>query len=117
MLIQPIDYLLVGWFVLAALTSAYVAFDQFANIPETSVMKWGVHPCDALYGTPLTAALCPRRQGAPSWRARTVYRATLETGCGQYDSLCCRRRDRNHSRGGHHCVLRPTDVDSEPPPG
>ena len=41
MLIQPIDYLLVGWFVLAALSTAYVAFDQFANNPEPSVMKWG----------------------------------------------------------------------------
>jgi manganese oxidase len=41
MLIQPIDYFLVVWFALAALSSAYVAYDQFKNNPEPAVMKWG----------------------------------------------------------------------------
>lgn len=41
MLIQPIDYFLVGWFVLAGLCTAYVAYDQFKNNPEPVVMKWG----------------------------------------------------------------------------
>jgi hypothetical protein len=41
MLIQPVDYLLVIWFILAALSTAYVAWDQFARgNPEPSVMKW-----------------------------------------------------------------------------
>ncbi len=41
MLIQPIDYFLVAWFSVAALSTAYVAWDQFRNNPEPAVMKWG----------------------------------------------------------------------------
>jgi len=40
-IIQPIDYLLVAWFLLAAVSTAYVARDQFRNNPEPTVMKWG----------------------------------------------------------------------------
>jgi len=40
-IIQPIDYLLVAWFLLAAASTAYVAWDQFRNNPEPTVMKWG----------------------------------------------------------------------------
>ncbi|APO68077.1 multicopper oxidase domain-containing protein [Rhizobium gallicum] len=41
MFIQPVDYLLFAWFILAALSTAYVAWDQFRNNPEPAVMKWG----------------------------------------------------------------------------
>ena len=41
MVAQPIDYFLLAWFVLAALSTAYVAWDQFKNNPEPVVMKWG----------------------------------------------------------------------------
>jgi FtsP/CotA-like multicopper oxidase with cupredoxin domain len=41
LLIQPIDYLLVAWFVLAAASTLYVAIDQYRNNPESVVMKWG----------------------------------------------------------------------------
>jgi FtsP/CotA-like multicopper oxidase with cupredoxin domain len=41
MLIQPIDYFLVAWFILVAISTAWVAFDQFRNNPEPAVMKWG----------------------------------------------------------------------------
>src|SRR4051794_37232692 len=41
MIIQPYDYFLIAWFVLAALSTAYVAVDQFLNNPEPAVMKWG----------------------------------------------------------------------------
>lgn len=41
MIIQPIDYALILWFVLAGLSTAYVAWDQFRNNPEPKVMKWG----------------------------------------------------------------------------
>jgi FtsP/CotA-like multicopper oxidase with cupredoxin domain len=42
MLIQPIDYCLLVWFILAALSTAYVAWDQFGRgNPEPTVMKWG----------------------------------------------------------------------------
>jgi FtsP/CotA-like multicopper oxidase with cupredoxin domain len=41
MFIQPVDYFLVVWFILAAASTAYVAWDQFRNNPEPVVMKWG----------------------------------------------------------------------------
>ncbi|MDX8517354.1 DUF4396 domain-containing protein [Mesorhizobium dulcispinae] len=41
MLIQPIDYFLLAWFVLAAASTLYVGFDQYRNNPEPVVMKWG----------------------------------------------------------------------------
>ncbi|RWF53584.1 MAG: DUF4396 domain-containing protein [Mesorhizobium sp.] len=41
MFVQPVDYFLAVWFVLAALSTAYVAWDQFRNNPEPVVMKWG----------------------------------------------------------------------------
>src|SRR3979409_2000974 len=39
MIVQPIDYLLVAWFALAVLSTAYVAGDQFRNNPEPTVMR------------------------------------------------------------------------------
>ena len=39
MIIQPIDTFLLVWFVLAELSTAYVAYDQFKNNPEPAVMK------------------------------------------------------------------------------
>jgi FtsP/CotA-like multicopper oxidase with cupredoxin domain len=39
MLIQPIDYALLVWFTLAALSAAYVAYDQWFHNPEPSVMR------------------------------------------------------------------------------
>src|SRR6266576_5776232 len=41
MLIRPVDYFLVFWFVLATASTAYVAWDQYRNNPEPTVMKWG----------------------------------------------------------------------------
>lgn len=41
MFIQPIDYFLAFWFVLAAASTLYVGFDQYRNNPEPVVMKWG----------------------------------------------------------------------------
>jgi hypothetical protein len=40
MFVQPIDYILAGCFMLAALSTAYVAWDQFRNNSEPAVMKW-----------------------------------------------------------------------------
>ena len=36
-----IDLILLGWFVLTALSVAYVAWDAYRNNPELKVMKWG----------------------------------------------------------------------------
>ena len=41
MIVQPIDVALMIWFALAALSTAYVAYDQFRHNPEPLVMKWG----------------------------------------------------------------------------
>jgi hypothetical protein len=41
MLLQPIDYFLLVWFVIAGLSTLYVGIDQYRNNPEPVVMKWG----------------------------------------------------------------------------
>jgi len=41
MIALPYDYFLIAWFILAAASTAYVAFDQFNGNPEPTVMKWG----------------------------------------------------------------------------
>jgi hypothetical protein len=41
MIAQPYDYFLIAWFMLAGLSTAYVAIDQFRNNPKPIVMKWG----------------------------------------------------------------------------
>ena len=41
MLIQPVDYFLLAWFVLALGSALYVGWDQYSNNPEPVVMKWG----------------------------------------------------------------------------
>lgn len=41
MLIQPIDIFVYAWLVVAVLSAAYVAWDQFSGNPEPAVMKWG----------------------------------------------------------------------------
>ncbi len=41
MFIQPIDYFLLVWFLLAFACALYVAVDQYRHNPEPPVMKWG----------------------------------------------------------------------------
>jgi len=41
MFIQPIDYALAAWFVLALAATLYVGIDQYRGNPEPPVMKWG----------------------------------------------------------------------------
>ncbi len=41
MILQPIDFLVYAWLVVAVLSALYVAYDQFQNNPEAPVMKWG----------------------------------------------------------------------------
>jgi FtsP/CotA-like multicopper oxidase with cupredoxin domain len=40
-ILQPIDFIVYAWLVVAALSAAYVAYDQFRDNPEAPVMKWG----------------------------------------------------------------------------
>ena len=56
MFVQPVDFLLAAWFVIAALSTAYVALDQFKHNPEPAVMKWGFILV-TLYLGPVGAAL------------------------------------------------------------
>src|SRR5881396_3652702 len=41
MLIQPIDIFVYACLMIAVLSAAYVAWDQFTGNPEAAVMKWG----------------------------------------------------------------------------
>ena len=41
MLIQPYDIFVYAWLMIAVLSAAYVAWDQFRGNPEPAVMKWG----------------------------------------------------------------------------
>lgn len=41
MILQPFDVVVIAWLVLAILSAAYVAGDQFRGNPEPAVMKWG----------------------------------------------------------------------------
>ncbi|HEY3134088.1 MAG TPA: DUF4396 domain-containing protein [Gemmatimonadaceae bacterium] len=41
MILQPIDFVVYAWLAIAVLSAAYVAYDQFRNNPEATVMKWG----------------------------------------------------------------------------
>src|SRR3954464_5128482 len=41
MFVQPIDLFVGLWLVVALLSTAYVAWDQFSGNPEAPVMKWG----------------------------------------------------------------------------
>ena len=41
MILQPIDYVVYAWLIIAVISAAYVAFDQFRSNPEPAVMKWG----------------------------------------------------------------------------
>ena len=41
MILQPIDYVVYVWLILALLSALYVGIDQFRHNPEATVMKWG----------------------------------------------------------------------------
>jgi hypothetical protein len=41
MILQPIDFVVYAWLLVALISAGYVAYDQFRNNPEARVMKWG----------------------------------------------------------------------------
>jgi FtsP/CotA-like multicopper oxidase with cupredoxin domain len=41
MIIQPIDFVVYAWLIIAIASAMYVAYDQFRYNPEAPVMKWG----------------------------------------------------------------------------
>src|ERR1700716_145365 len=104
LLIQPIDYFLVAWFVLAAASTLYVGIDQYRNNPEPVVMKWGFILVTLYNGATRTTALCPRRQGAAARHSRRVRQAFMEARHRFDHPLCFRRRHWYHPCGCDHCI-------------
>ena len=82
MIAMPYDYFLVGWFVLAALSTAYVACDQYREQSRARRDEVGLHPRHALHGSDRPAALRHGRQGAAAGRARGVRRPLWKQGVG-----------------------------------
>ena len=41
MILQPIDFVVYAWLIIAVFSAFYVAYDQFRHNPEARVMKWG----------------------------------------------------------------------------
>jgi FtsP/CotA-like multicopper oxidase with cupredoxin domain len=41
MILQPIDFVVYAWLIVAVSSAIYVAYDQFRHNPEAPVMKWG----------------------------------------------------------------------------
>jgi hypothetical protein len=63
-----LDAVLIGWFVLTAISVAYVAWDAFTRNPELRVMKWG-WLLVTLYGGPIMAAAAiTTALGLPMWQ-------------------------------------------------
>jgi FtsP/CotA-like multicopper oxidase with cupredoxin domain len=65
MLMQPIDIFVYAWLVVASLSAAYVAWDQFHGNPEPVVMKWGF-VLVTLYMGPIGALLYVMADKEPS---------------------------------------------------
>lgn len=81
MLIHPIDYALAAWFIVAAGCTLYVAFDQFRNNPEPTVMKWGFILV-TLYLGPLGLLLYVLADKAPRPGEHEEFTSPLEQGVG-----------------------------------
>src|SRR4051794_27557859 len=77
MIAMPYDYFLMAWFALAAASTAYVAYDQFANNPEPTVMKWGFILV-TLYMGPFGLLV--------SWPTRSPVRANMRSSHHLYGS-------------------------------
>jgi hypothetical protein len=87
MLIQPIDFFLAAWFVVAAFSTVYVAWDQFNNNPEPVVMKWGFILV-TLYMGPLGLLLYVLADKEPRPRGHERFTAPLwKQGGGLDDPL------------------------------
>ncbi len=71
--VSAIDALLYAWFVLAALSTAYVAWDNFVKKnPEETVMKWR-WVLITLYMGPVALALYVMADKEPAGDARGVH--------------------------------------------
>lgn len=66
MTIQPIDYALVVWFILAGLLIGYLAWDQLCNNHKSRAKRWGVVLSAVCIG-PLALAFALGVAGPASW--------------------------------------------------
>lgn len=76
MFLQPIDYFLAAWFLLAAGSTLYVGIDQYRNNPEPAVMKWGFILV-TLYTGPLGLLLYVLADKEPRRGEHEAYNAPL----------------------------------------
>ena len=77
-----LDTVLIVWFVLTALSVAYVAWDAFTRNPELKVMKWG-WLLVTLYGGPvMAAAYVLSCQEPPNQRHEDFIRPLWKQGFG-----------------------------------
>lgn len=67
MIVQAIVVIVYTWLILAPLSAAYVAYDQFRHNAEAAVMKWGfvlvtlyVGPVGLLLVKAVSATSCAR---------------------------------------------------------
>ena len=110
MLIQPIDYFLVVWFVLAAASTAYVAWEQYTNKPEPVVMKWGFILV-TLYMGPLGLLLyvLADKEPRPGEHEKFI-QALWKQGVGS-TIHCVAGRHWDYPSGSHHSDARTSGVD------
>jgi hypothetical protein len=89
---QPIDYVLIIWFVLAGLSTAYVAYDQFTNNPEPTVMKWEL-VLVTLYMGPLGLQLyvMADKKPRPGTHQVTAYPPASDAQCAISSGRCVDR--------------------------
>jgi hypothetical protein len=106
----PYDYFLLGWFVIAVISTAYVAYDQFAGNPEPAVMKWAF-VLITLYMGPFGLLLYvladkePRpgeheRFTSPLWKQGSAAQSTAWPETRPASSLPQRRRPSSDCRCG-----------------
>ena len=87
-----LDRVAVAWFVLTALSVAYVAYDAFRRTPEMVVMKWG-WVLVTLYTGPVGAAVyvLSCQEPSPGTHEEFVKRSE-ERRVGKECAVRCRSR-------------------------
>ena len=77
----PYDYLVIAWFAIALISTAYVAYDQFAGNPEPTVVKWASSWSRCTWGQWASCSTCLPTKSA-AWGVRAIHLPTLEAGGG-----------------------------------
>jgi len=105
MFIQPIDYFLLVCSFLAALSTSYVAWDQFRNNPEPNVMRAGF-VLVTLYMGPIGLLLYVLADKEPHPGTHETFVHPLwKQGVGSTIHCVAGRRDGNHPGGSDYALL------------